>query len=748
MGEPLKRAHFLVTGAVAVLAAAVWWFTSTSVSLPEKSGNDRAPGHEKMVGVLRDVDRASEDFPLLGDRLVRDLRQRIASLPPDAPPDRHCAFGYALGMAELELGREKEAIDLLTRAYEILTTLPGNPASEDRLKLIFELGVACMRLGETQNCCLRHNPDSCLLPIRGGGIHTNREGSSKAIRYFEEVLSKTSGDLGLKARWLLNIAYMTLGEYPDRVPREYLIPPRAFESEAPFPRFRNIASRVGLDTFSLCGGAVADDFDNDGYIDLTVSSFDMGEPVRYFHNNRDGTFSEQTEQAGLTGITGGLNLVQGDYDNDGNVDILVLRGAWFRNHGHIPNSLLRNRGDGSFEDITFAAGLGEVHYPTQTASWADYDNDGDLDLYVGNESTEEVRAPCQLFRNNGNGTFIDVARKAGVTNDLLAKGVIWGDYNGDRFPDIYVANLNGPNRLYRNNQDGGFTDIAAAVGVTRPLAAFPCWFWDFDNDGNLDLLAMPYRGDISHTAAAALGLPVRAELPQLYRSDGKGGFVEVSHESNLKSPVLPMGSNFGDVDGDGYLDFYLGTGDPDYMNLMPNLMYHNQEGKRFADVTTNGGFGNLQKGHAIAFADFDNDGDQDVFAQMGGFYRGDRYNDSLYENPGFGNRWIAIKLIGVHSNRSAIGSRIRVVVIEQDKERTIYRHVNSGGTFGGNPLRQHIGLGKADRIVALEIAWPTTGKTQKFENVALDQYIEITEGKAAYRVVSLKKLTLGGSSKR
>src|SRR5213078_2177826 len=170
----------------------------------------------------------------------------------------------------------------------------------------------------------------------------------------------------------------------------------------------------------------------------------------------------------------------------------------------------------------------------------------------------------------------------------------------------------------------------------------------------------------------------------LYQGDGKGGFREVAAASNLKRPAMSMGANFGDLDNDGYLDFYLGTGYPEYEALMPNVMYRNREGRGFADVTFAGGFGHLQKGHGIAFADFDNDGDQDVFSQMGGAFRGDGAWFALYRNPGFGNSMLTVKLVGVKSNRAAIGAKIRLE-INDGKPRSIYRHVCSGGSFGANP---------------------------------------------------------------
>ena len=204
-----------------------------------------------------------------------------------------------------------------------------------------------------------------------------------------------------------------------------------------------------------------------------------------------------------------------------------------------------------------------------------------------------------------------------------------------------------------------------------------------------------------------------------------------------------MGSNFGDLDNDGYLDFYLGTGYPDYKNLMPSVMYRNQRGLGFVDVTYAGGFGHLQKGHAAVFADLDNDGDQDIFEQMGGAFPGDGYSNVLYENPGFENHFLTIKLVGVRSNRSAIGARIHAKVAANGEQHSIYKHVNSGGSFGANPLRQTIGLGKAEKVEILEIFWHTTGLTQRFHDVPLDQFIQITEGETQYTTIQLKKLKLG-----
>ena len=161
---------------------------------------------------------------------------------------------------------------------------------------------------------------------------------------------------------------------------------------------------------------------------------------------------------------------------------------------------------------------------------------------------------------------------------------------------------------------------------------------------------------------------------------------------------------------------------------MPNRMSLSRAGKSFDDVTMAGGFGHLQKGHGIAFADLDQDGDQDVFEEMGGAVKGDGYFNALWENPGFGNNWISIKLIGPQTNRSAIGARIRIEIEEGNKTRSIYRHVNSSGTFGANPLQKNIGLGQAHKIKLLEIEWPVSGTKQSFKEVQMNQSISITEG--------------------
>lgn len=700
---------------------------------------DEDTGHARMIAELASIAASEEEWnPYVLDRKLLDLRKQVASLPETTTAAQRTSAYAVLGLHEFRRGSLTEAIRFLARAYE---RLPETPVTQ-KSQLAFFLGLSHLRLGERQNCVANHTADSCILPIQGKGVHSLQDGSRQAIRYFQEVLSLIPAESveHVATKWLLNISYMTIGEYPDGLPRDALIPSEIFSSSVEFPKFVDVAPNLGLNVFDRAGGALVEDLNGDGFLDILTSTLDPAGSLHYFESSGDGLFCERTKEANLTGLTGGLNLIHADYDNDGDSDILVLRGAWLEQRGTHPNSLLRNDGSGRFTDVTFEAGLGDRHYPTQTAAWADYDNDGDLDLYVGNE-----RFPGQLFRNNGDGTFTDVAKQAGVENHLYAKSVAWGDFNNDRFPDLFVSNYRSENRLYKNNQDGTFTNVALDLGTTLPMASFVSWFWDFDNDGALDLFvtSYPYRSGLAPKSlylvvASYLGLPHSAERARLYKGDGDGGFTEVGIEQKLEQITMPMGANFGDLDNDGFLDFYLGTGYPEYSGLMPNVLFWNRRGKEFADVTMAAGVGHLQKGHGVVFADLDNDGDLDLFEQLGGFFPDDGYGNVLFENPGFGNHWLKVKLVGIRSNRAAIGARLHVTIVEDGESREIYRHVNTGGSFGSNPLIQHLGLGRAEEVARLEIYWPVSDSTQIFQDLAVDQTIEITEGSDTFRLVAVQ----------
>jgi len=673
--------------------------------------------HQRMVVMLKAYRDQQEMDPYLGNGLLKKVEQLLQEDPKKDDPLFQMSLYERLGQHELRLGQVDEGLTHLIEAHRLATSDQLSLSPEERAKILYSLAIGYLRLAETENCVHCRNGESCLLPITANGVHEKPRGAQQAVNLLLEVLALEPDNH--KARWLLNLCAMILGEHPDIVPQAHRLP------EFPnfdFPRFINISADLQIDTVSTSGGAIGDDFDGDGDFDLLVSAWDNSAQLKYFRNEGGGKFVDATKESNLTGILGGLNMLQADYDNDGDLDVYMLRGAWRGEQGRHMNSLLQNDGTGRFQDVSYDVGLDEA-FPTQTAAWADYDLDGDLDLYVGNETF-----PSQLFRNDGKAGFVNVAAQAGVENRLVAKGVHWGDIDNDGDPDLFVSNYQAKNRLYRNDGTGHFEDIAETAGVAKPINSLPCWFWDYNNDGALDIFVGAYTMDMDAYAANVFGLPVDVERTQLYRGDGQGGFQPVANEVGLARVSDVMGCNFGDLDNDGWLDFYLGTGAPGFDFLVPNLMYRNVTGQHFDDVSYSGGFGHLQKGHSVVFADFDQDGDQDVFQELGGAFLGDAFANAYFQTPGFDRQWLGVKLEGVQSNRCALGAVIHVWLTEQNQQRQVVRVCGAGGGFGGNPLQQHFGLGSAT-IDRVEVHWPTPAgyQVQVVRDVTPNQVLHIRE---------------------
>jgi hypothetical protein len=688
-------------------------------------------GTLKMVKILDSIGRNAdpEDFYLMNNARMELFKKKLAT---EKDPYKRLEYYYHYSNEALNAGNNDEAIAVLQQVLAAMKLTPENIAADNRLFFSL-LAIAYMRKGELENCAANHTAQSCIIPIQGGGIHQLTSGSGQAIELYKSILKKFPDDL--QSRYLLNIAYMTLGKYPAEVPPQWLIEPAAFTQTKTDIVLKDIAVQKGVDMNGISGGCVVEDLDNDGLLDIMASSYGLSDQLRYMHQQKDGSFKNETLSSGLVGITGGLNLIHADYNTDGFADIVVLRGGWLGRNAKFPFSLLKNNGNNVFEDVTIEAGLYSPA-PTQTATWGDFNNDGWIDLFVAHEGY-----PCQLFLNN-KGKFTDVAPKYGLNITSFAKGSVWGDINNDGFPELYLSVLNGPNKLWLNKPgkisgERIFEDISAAAGVAEPIHSFPAWFFDFDNDGFEDLYVSGYDtkmySDVGGDAARdMLGIPALGALPRLYRNNGNNTFTDVSAAYGVNHVNYTMGCNFGDIDNDGWHDFYLGTGAPDFTSIVPNKLYRNVAGKKFEDITYATNTGHIQKGHAVAFADIDNDGDQDIYTVMGGATEGDRFRNVLFENStSNGNHWIKIKLEGVGSNKAAIGAKLRIKVKQADGSfQQFYHVVNTGGSFGSNPLMVSAGLGKASAIEEIEIWWPNAKHSSEIiKNVSMDTMIKIIEGK-------------------
>ena len=611
--------------------------------------------------------------------------------------------------------------------------------TKDLLPIIDLLAISYLRQGEVNNCQNNHNSYSCILPLKDQAFHIDVNGSKKAIEIYTQIYKKFPND---NYKWLLNLANMTIGEHPNNVPERYRINyPNWNIEQKKIKAFKEVSLKLGIAQDGLSGGVSIDDFNNDGLLDIFITSYGMADQSKLYTNTSNG-FIDTTEEAGLTGIVSGLNCIHADYDNDGNIDIFVLRGAWLGEGGNHPNSLLKNNGDGTFTDITKSAGLLSFH-PTQTASWADVNNDGYLDLFIGNESNEKQSHPCELYINQKDGSFIEESSNYNLSSiEGFIKGVVFGDINNDKWPDLYISVMGGNNLLFKNNF-GKFENISKTAGVQGPNFSFPTWFWDVNNDGFNDILVASYdTRNIQNVAGDFVkelqGEKVLSDKSKLYINNGDETFSEQSNAFNIDKSFYAMGSNFGDLDNDGWLDFYIGTGSPEFTSVVPNRMFRNVDGISFEEVTSAGGFGHIQKGHGVSFADLDNDGDQDIYAVLGGAYEGDNYPNVCFENPIFENNWVILNLEGVQSNRSAIGTKLK---IDLDNGRTIFYTINTGGSFGANSLQAEIGLGQSEMIQTLTIIWPNSD-TQIFNNVAVNKKYKLSEGQNKLIEVPYEKVQL------
>ena len=315
-----------------------------------------------------------DSFVGLGRNAIAEIDQTWKQGP--RLPGRDIQLLMNKATLSLYEGDAREAYQALSHARTLTESNP-NEANQFLYTLIYLQGVAGLRRGENDNCLQCRGDGACIFPLRPTAIHRDPTGSRIAIKHFTEYLQQFPDDIGI--RWLLNLAHMTLGEHPAKVPPQFLMTFEKFGSEYDIGRFNDIAHLVGVNRFNQSGGAILDDFHNNGSLDLVVTTYDPTQPMAFYRNKGDGTFEDRTEAAGLSKQYGGLNLVQADYNNDGYLDIFIMRGAWL--HYPMRPSLLRNNGDGTFTDVTAEAGLMDP-VNSIAATWADYDNDGYLDLFI------------------------------------------------------------------------------------------------------------------------------------------------------------------------------------------------------------------------------------------------------------------------------------------------------------------------------------------------------------------------------
>jgi len=540
----------------------------------------------------------------------------------------------------------------------------------------------------------------------------------------------------------------------------------AFESpEIPSPAFEEVpASASGISWTHVNGrsamahlpetvgaGCAFFDYDNDGWMDIYLVNSgrcDFYEPTlllrnALYHNNRDGTFTDVTLKAGVTGNAYGMGVAVGDYDGDGFSDLYVTQ---------YPNSILyHNNGNGTFTDVTAKAGVAAPGWAT-SAVWFDYDNDGRLDLFVcrfvdyakdklkfcGDLLTGERHycipsiydpMPCWLFHNNGDGTFSDVSKQSGIGQSFAkAWGVVAADLNNDGLIDLYVTNDTVPNFLFVNRGRGKFDEIGmlAGVGVNafgKPRSGMGVDAADYDQDGWIDL----FEANVDH------------EMYSLYHNDKDEAFSDVALPTGIGGATRLMsgwGLKFFDYDNDGNLDLLLCNGHPDDMVdkrvesvtfLEPMLLFRNT-GKGFENVSQQSGpiFSKRLAGRGLALGDFDNDGSVDVLVTQ---------NNAtpllLRNNAGRENHWLGVRLVGTKSNVDAIGAEITYQAGDLKRRRC---KVGGGSYLSSHDPRMVLGIGRRTKIDWLEIHWPQpSGKIERFADLPVDRYIKIVEGEGKWK---------------
>jgi hypothetical protein len=644
--------------------------------------------------------------------------------------DAPASDDLARGQLAYHRGDFVTAVDALNRAAA------QHGGSED---VLFWLAMSNLRAAEVDNCLPSrrwsgnehgaHEQEAsayCVLPVRR--FHQQREHGERAAELFERLLERYGPNRLYE--WLLNVTWMVLGGFPDRVAPRYRITgdfadafygDRRAEMTRKYAdlRFVERARELHVDTFNTGRGVAVEDFDADGDLDLvTGGSF---ERVIYYRNESGRDFVDDTAAVGLSGVTQPFVIIAVDFDNDGWPDVFISRpfGVY---------ALYRNEG-GRFRDVTAAVGLVQGLGPDEIAatwipSWADIDNDGDLDLFLAQWGFRlpfvrglmaRPRSDSRLFVNEGS-AFVDRTDAYGlrpVVRDQYFIGSAFGDYDGDGFDDLFLSSpLLNTSVLLRNVRGRRF---GRAVLDDRREGGFAAAFLDLNHDGRLDIFQGGFGDARTSTSQAVFGegrwthrsghTTVHVQMPS-------GTFEDRSQMFDL--PMSTMGSSYGDLNNDGCFDFYLGTGNPEGWFILPNLLYMGRaEGNGCTlgldNVSMLAGFGTLQKGHGVVFFDFDNDGDEDVYSSLGGMWPGDGWPNQLFVNESPKRHWVDLRLRGRQTNRFGVGVRVEVHAVTPAGEPVVRHAVMNNKTgFGSAPYLLHMGLGDASRLDRIVVNWPVS----------------------------------------
>jgi hypothetical protein len=530
--------------------------------------------------------------------------------------------------------------------------------------------------------------------------------------------------------WMLRALTMMAGQPETSIPSEFRVKMPA-SSPSSF-HFEDVTAESGTGRLALGRGAAWGDFDNDGREDILVGA--ERAPFRLLRNLGNGRFTDVSAQMRLRDPVGlGCYAAQFvDYDNDGFQDIFLSSNGW---GGGGRLFLFRNERGSRFTDVTQQAGLGEP-MNAFVASWGDYDNDGHLDLVVATGIVDPADGDrLRLFHNEGNGTFREVGKQAGLAQKARWISVAWGDFDGDGRQDLLATSFDAGCFLFRNLGNGKFEDASEPAGLRNSHHTYTAEFFDYDNDGKLDIFVSTYpdgdfRGMISNYVAGAVMPASQQQL--LFHNNGDGTFKNVTEKAGMTGWYGAMSSQVADLDNDGYPEILLGTGNPELDWTEPKVLFLNDGKGHFVDVSTAAGLIHFGMLHGIAFADYDDSGSLSMFGSFGGFYWGTRETSKLYRNVGSGNRALEVRLVGTRSNRDAVGARVTATI----GSRRIYKWVNGGDGFGTlNSRIVHIGVGRNSSVESLQVDWPS-GAQQRWHSIPSGQRIEIVEARNAIRTVA------------